>query len=359
MIKAGKIFFLIALLALCLPLFAAGNAEEIYSEGRKLYLAGEYYDAAQKFEESFFMADSAVVRANSLLAKIGAYRMCGLHYREFQAIEMLLERYPEYADCNALIKREFEIAELFRTGTREPAFWALRWVPWLKDEDRTAEVYSAALKRAPFAPEAAKAHMNLALYYEFDGQTAKSLAELRKILKDHPASPESKYARLALANGLFELSKRGDGDSRLVNEAVAEFREFIRLYPDATADELAFANQAIAKARDIQAVRLCEIAEFYRKNGRSEASERYLSQVMSKFPDSISAPEAEKKLTEMSENYLPGNFPARPEPRMPELRSYSIPQEAELVLISPLEGKNSYLLPVPDLKGELLQEGTK
>lgn len=359
MIKAGKIFFLTVLLSSCAVLFAAEKAEQAYSEGRKLYLDGRYYDAAEKFRESFFMADVPVVRANSLLAQVGAYRMCKLYFREFQAIETLLGRYPEYADCDALIKREFEIAEMFRTGTREPAFWALRWIPWLKDADRTEEVYDAVLKRAPFAPEAARAHMNLALYYEFDGQTSKSLEQLRKILQNHPKSPESKYARLALANGLFELSKRGDGDNRLVNEAVAEFREFCRLYPDASQEELAFARNTIARARDIQAVRLCEIAEYYRKNGRSEASERYLARVMSKFPDSSSAPEAEKKLTEMSENYLPGNFPARPEPRMPELRSYAIPQEAELVLISPLEGKNSYLLPVPDLKGELLQEEAK
>ena len=357
--KSGKIFILTLLLCSCFALFASTEAENTYSEGRKLYLAGEYYDAAKKFEESFFMSSVPAIRANSLLAQIGAYRMCKLYYREFLAIEKLLERYPEYADCNALIKREFEIAEMFRTGTREPAFWALRWIPWLKDADRTEEVYSAALKRAPFAPEAASAHMNLALYYEFDGQTLKSLNELRKILRDHPNAPECKYARLALANGLFELSKRGDGDSRLVNEAIAEFREFCRRYPDATPEELAFANNAIAKARDIQAVRLCEIAEFYRKNGRSEASERYLAQVMSKFPDSVSAPEAEKKLTEMSENYLPGSFPERPEARMPELRGYPIPQEAELVLISPLDKNSPYLLPVPDLKGELLQKEAK
>ena len=359
MIKAAKILLLTALLSCSLAVFADGEAEQAYSAGRKLYLDGQYYDAAEKFQESFFLAKTPVVRANSLLAQIGAYRMCELYYREFLAIEKLLERYPEYADCNALIRREFEIGELFRTGTREPSFWSLRWIPWLKDADRTVEVYSAALKRAPFAPEASRAHMNLALYYEFDGRTAQSLVELRKILQNHPKSPESKYARLALANGLFELSKRGDGDSRLVNEAVAEFREFCRLYPDASPDEQAFAKNKIAQARDIQAVRLCEIAEYYRKNGRSEASERYLARVMSKFPDSASAPEAEKKLTELSENYLPGNFPARPEPRMPELRSYSIPQEAELVLISPQDERNHYLLPVPDLKGELIQEKSK
>ncbi|MCI5778735.1 MAG: outer membrane protein assembly factor BamD [Lentisphaeria bacterium] len=357
MIGTGKHLWSAVAVAAVLTLTGAesgGGAEAIYGEGRKLYLAGEYYDAAKKFEESFFMADTAAVRANSLLAQIGAYRMCKLYYREFQAIEKVLDRFPEYADCRALIKREFEIAEMFRTGTREPAFWAFRWVPWLKDVDRTEEVYTAVLKRAPYAPEAPGAHMNLAVFYEFEGMTMKSLEELRKILRNHPKSPECKYAKLALANGLFELSKRGDGDSRLVNEAVAEFKEFCQQYPDAPETE--FARNAMARARDIQAVRLYEIAEFYRKNGRSEASERYLAKVMSDFPDSVSAPDAERKLTELSENYLPGNFPARPEARMPDLRSYSIPANAELLLISPMDGRHHYLRPVPDLKGELLRK---
>jgi tetratricopeptide (TPR) repeat protein len=263
----------------------------------------------------------------------------------------LLTKYPEYADCNELIRREFEIAEMFRTGTREPSFWALRWIPWLMDVDRTEEIYTAALKRAPYAKEAPTAHMKLALFYEFEGMTMKSLDELRKILLNHPQAPECKYARLALANGLFELSRRGDGDSRLVTEAVAEFSEFCKRYPDAP--EVEFARTKMAQARDIQAARLCEIADFYRKNGRSEASERYLAQVMNKFPDSAGAPEAERKLSELSDSYLPGDFPARPEARIPDVRGYKLPDHAEMLLISPLDSRHHYLQPVPDLKGEL------
>ncbi len=357
MIRTGKILFLAAAVFSVLIAAGAPEAEMIYAEGRKLYLDGKYYDAAQKFDESFFAAKSAAVRANSLLAQIGSYRMCKLYYREFQAIEKLLDRFPEYADCNALISREYQIAEMFRTGTREPAFWALRWIPWLKGEDRTEEIYSAALKRAPFAPEAPGARMNLAIYYEFAGMTRKSLEELRMILRNHPNAPECKYARLALANGLFELSRRGDGDSQLVNEAVAEFNKFCKRYPDAAETE--FARNKMAQARDIQAARLYEVADFYRKNGRSEASERYLAKVMSDFPDSGSAADAERELTEISETYMPGKFPARSEARMPDLRSYSIPDNAELLLISPLDTRHHYLLPVPDLKGELLQKGSK
>ena len=353
MIKAAKILLLTALLSCSLAVFADGEAEQAYSAGRKLYLDGQYYDAAEKFQESFFLAKTPVVRANSLLAQIGAYRMCELYYREFLAIEKLLERYPEYADCNALIRREFEIGELFRTGTREPSFWSLRWIPWLKDADRTVEVYSAALKRAPFSKHAPAARMQLAIYYDLEGKTRKSLEQLRALLEHHPKAPERKYALLALANGLYMLSGRGDGDSRYVNESVELFKKFCKDYPKDK--EIEFARNTLAKARDVQADRLFEIAEFYRKSGRSEVAERYLAELMTRFPDSRTAPEAEKNLMEVSGNYLPSPT-AETEPRLPDLRTYSIPENAELLLISPNDKDSPYLLNIPDIKGEQLKK---
>ena len=360
--KPVKNILLICLTVCFGALLHADDAEAsaTYARGRELYLAGDYYDAAAEFEKCQFQSGNPAIRANSLIARMSSYRMAGLHYREFTAIEELLERYPEYVNCQDLIKREFEIGKLFRQGYREPAFWVFRWIPYLQDIDRTAEVYSAALKRAPYAPEAPASHMQLAIYYELEGETLKSLAELRAIMEKHPGSPESKYALLALANGLFAMAGKGDGDSRYLNEAVALFQLFCRKYPDAP--EIEFAKNALARAKDVQAGKLFEIAEFYRKNGRSEVAGRYLAQVMSNYPDSASAAEAEKTLLAVSQDYLPGVPPEKIDARYPDLKSYPIPENAELLLISPGDKKSPFLLEVPDLKGELpakLQQGGK
>ena len=343
-----------------MPLMAADTvnsdddtAAKIYKTGKELYDAGNYYDAAREFERSLFYARNPVIRANSLISRMYSYRMCKLYYREFQMIEELLERFPEYVSCNDLIEREFEIGKLFRSGVREPSFWFFRWVPFWQDVDRTEEVYKAALKRAPYSKSAPAAHMQLAIYYDLQGKTRESLANLRAILDHHPKAPERKYALLALANGLYMLSGRGDGDSRFVNEAVELFSRFCKEYPDAK--ELEFARNTLAKARDVQAARLFEIAEFYRKNGRSEVAERYLAEIMTKYPESETAPLAEKNLVDVSDNYLPA-VPQKPEPRLPDLRTYKIPENAELLLISPQDKNSPYLLNIPDIKGEKLKE---
>lgn len=350
--------YFVLLVMLCSLILAGANddatASAVYVEGRDLYLDGEYYDAAKKFEECRIYTKNPTIRANSLIAQMASYRMSKLYYREFTMIEELLERYPEYVNCNDLIAREFEIAGIFRGGYREPAFWIFRWIPYMVDEDRTAEIYSAALKRAPYSEFAPAAHMQLAIYYDLEGEVAKSLAELRNITERHPNSSDRKYALLALANGLFELSKKGDGDGKYVNEAVELFRLFCEQYPDA--DEVKFARNKLAQAKDIQAEKLFTVAEFYRRRGRSEVAERYLAQIMSRYPDSEKAAEAEKVLVDVSNDYLPGIPPEKNEARLPDIRSYNIPENSELLLISPGDRESHYLLEVPDIKGEKMKE---
>ena len=335
---------------------AADDAEAsaLYEDGRKEYLDGSYYSAGKTFAKAEEKADSNAIKANSLLAQIGAWRMCELYYREFQAIEKLLTLYPEYADFGPLVEREFELGELYAKGKREPAFWALRFIPWLTDEDHTEEIFTRALERAPFAPFGAKAHLRLAYLYDQSGKVGDSIAQLREIVRDYPNSEQHKYAMLALAEGLLELSRRGDGDGAYIREAADVLKRFNERYPDA--EEKGWAKRRLLEAKDIQAQRLYDMAEFYRKSGREEAAERYLARVVSEFPESKPAAESEEKLVKLDNSYVPGDFLPDIEDRLPRIKSYTLPTEAHHVLLSPGVGDHHFLTPVYDLKREVVTD---
>lgn len=330
------------------------EATRLYEEGRKLYLDGSYYSAGGVFVEAEKRADSNAIKANSLLSQMYAWRMCELYYREFQAIEKLLTLYPEYADFGPLVDREFELGELYAQGKREPAFWSLRFIPWLTDEDRSEEIFKRALDRAPFAKFSAKAHLRLAYLYDQSGRVKASIDQLREIVRDYPNSEQHKFAMLALAEGLLELARRGDGDGSYIREAADVLGRFNERYPDA--EEKEWAKRQLLEAKDVQAKRLYDMAEFYRRSGRQEAAERYLARIVSELPESKYAAESEAKLVDLDSSYVPGDFLPDPESRLPRIKTYSLPPEARHVLISPGVGDHHYLTPVYDLKRDATTE---
>ena len=135
--------------AIAVPLFADdSDAVKVYGEGHSLYEAHNYYQAAKKFELAEELAKSSNIKANSLVARIGAWKMCNMIYQEFKCIDTLLGRYPEYADYQLLSERIYEIGDRYYAGEREPAYWHLRRIPWLNNGDKTIEIYQS--KRLQF-----------------------------------------------------------------------------------------------------------------------------------------------------------------------------------------------------------------
>ena len=347
-----KVCLLLSFL-LSVPLFAASdeNAAALYDAAYKLYADGRYYDAGKKFEEVELEAGDPLIRANSLRAQIGAWKMCGLLYREYTAIEKLLENYPEYADAGQLAAREYEIAELYYQGQREPAFWQLRWIPWLHDSDKSIEIYTKALTRAPFAEWSPQAALRLAYLLDKEGMKKEAAAQLENFVANYPSSELFKYGLLALANAYMDLAASGDGDGKYISLAFDRLLEFQKKFPDDKENE--WVVRQIAQYRDMQSERLLDLAGFYAKTGRTDASERYLAKILADYPDSKSAPAAEKMMLELDDTFIPVSTSGEPRETLPQIKAYSIPLEADRILIVPGQNGNHYLRPVPDLKQEV------
>ena len=98
------------------------------------------------------------------------------------------------------------------------------------------------------------------------------------------------------------------------------------------------------------------MAEFYRKSGRQEAAERYLARIVSELPESTYAAQSEEELVDLDKSYMPGDFLPDPESRLPKIKTYSLPQEARHIMISPGVGDHHFLTPVYDLKRDAATE---
>ena len=335
----------------CAVLYADDTeAVKVYGEGHAFYESGNYYQAAKKFEDAERLATSSAIKANSLVARIGAWKMCNMIYRELECIEKLLTGYPEYSDYKLLSERIYEIGDRYYAGEREPAYWHLRWIPWLNHGDKTIDIYRKALERAPYSSSAPRTRLRLAYLLDQDGKVKEAIAELRTLIKNHPECAEYKYSLLALAESLFIAAEKGDGDGRLAQEAYDTLKIFEQKFPGAS--EMSWVKRRLVQYSDMQAKRLCDMAEYYSKNNREDASKRYYADILAKYPGSTSAETAEKRLIELDPSYAPEGKKSDEASRQPALRAYRIPAEAARMLISPATDVSThYLRPVMDLRG--------
>ena len=354
----GKPFNIAAVFLLLCTVFSlfADDAEatKVYQKGLEQIKAKEYYAALKSFKESELLANSNTIRANSLRAQIGAAKLADLPWQEFELIEALLTRFPEYAVVPEAIAREYELGDLFFKGKREPGFYALRKISWLHGPDKTVEIYQRALKRAPYADEAPRARLRLAFLFDQQGQVLKSLEQLRIVESRFPGSKAYKLALLALGYGCYEMALRGDGDGRYARECAGMSEKFLKLYPRDPAVPMVKRN--LQRIRDVQAKRLFDMAEFYQLRGRTEAAGRYLAQVVREYPESSIAPTSEKKLAALDKTFVPGDFPAEGTPRYETYTATALPQEVENVLLYPGEKDAHNLLPLPDLSAYFSKE---
>ena len=340
-----------AVCSLLLPLYADDTeASRIYALGHDAYTAGNYYSAAKLFAESELEADSPVIKANSIKSRIAAWQMCEMPYREFTDIETLLEHYPEFADFEQLSLREFELGDIFYSGKREPAFYPLRWIGFLHNGDKTIEIYTKALERAPFSPKAPQTLLRLAFLLDREGKTGESVEYLKTLTGKFPEAPEYSFGLLALAEGLMIMAEAGDGDGTYSREAFEALKLYQKLYPDSK--QIDWVKLKKEAYYDLMAERELELADYYEARGRYEAAKRHLALVLSEYPQSRHTQTAESRLVKLAENYLPGAFPGKRSDGPPKLQVYKVPEEASRVLLLPDDGtENHRLQPVPDLLG--------
>ncbi len=354
-ITLQKLFCLTLLLGFSLNFFTE-ESNDIQAENEKFK---QYYNVAlEKFEAEEYdeagefalkaeeVAPDSVMKANSLQLAIDSYRAGGMLYKEFNAIDKMIVRYRNYTDSVKQINRLFEIGNAYFAGEREQSYWTLRWIPWLHGEDKTEELYTRALALGPFAEGAHLARMRLAVFLIEAKKNEEALKHLREIVQLEENDPDFRYAYLLLAEQLMFLAHKGDGDNFYAQEAIEVCNRFKQKYPQAEENDLV--DKWLLKIKDLQAKRLLDMAEFYKKSGKIEAAIRYAGEVVSKYPDSIYAEKAEKLLVAMDSKYIPKSVTPEVKSRLQSYENFQMVSEEKELLEHPSESQK-FLLPVYDL----------
>ncbi len=349
------VLFLLAIFASAAVLRADDAAARIaFDEALKEEQAQEYSAAGGKYMDAAFLADDRVLKVNALQSAATNFRRAKLLYKEFTAIDKLLRNYPSEVDFNALIEREFEIGNLFYAGKKDPA---LSWMPWIKDDDRTLEVYEAVRKNAPFAKFASALKFRIGVLYIESGKIDEAVAVFEEIGEYHKGAQEEKFAIFELANIYLQKASRGDSDGSWGRKARKALRSIIEKYPEDK--EILWARQELKTADTLNAKKAFAIADFYRKRGNDDAAARYMNDLITEYPKTETAAEADAKLAEMGRTYKePPIKPVHPEYAARDFAPLPMPKEKEKYIEVPNDADGKWMLPLEDLELEKTRKDT-
>jgi outer membrane protein assembly factor BamD (BamD/ComL family) len=86
---------------------------------------------------------------------------------------------------------------------------------------------------------------------------------------------------------------------RYPEEALREFHEVIRRFPES--EQARLSRKIIEEIRELQAVRLMELGNFYLFYGKMESARHYYQRLLQEFPTSERVKQAQQQLDRMIE----------------------------------------------------------
>jgi len=345
----SKVFsILIALGLLALPFAAAAGDVEANAEIAKAVAAekaGDLRAAADLYMAAHLQADSATIKTNCLFAAAKDFRLSGQLYKEFDCIERLINGHPGKFSYTEAIEREYQIGDEYFVGYRDVPF---SFLPFIKDEDKCADIYEAALKNAPCSEKAPETRLRLGRLYIERQKVDKAIKCFKDTVKLHPDTSAAKYASLELCSALLQLSRHGDGDGKYATQALEAFEQFLTAYPNDPAK--GWVERARAEVKGIIAKRLNGLAAYYHRVGKDEVAERYLTQVIKEYPGTEPVNTSEDMLAGIDQSYkiAPDRKEFMQEPRF--YQRQPIPAQIEPVIEVPENSDGKWLLPIKDLK---------
>ena len=335
-----------ALLLILTASAADQDANAFFSQGRDREKAESYRRAASRYMEAHLMADSSVLRGNALIAAARAYRKAELYGEEFDCLQRLIAEHLTEIDFTQVVDREYRIGDLFFAGHRDIA---VSWLPFIREKDRTVEIYEAVLKNAPCHRRAGETRLRLARIYIDDQQPDKAIPHLREVPKLQPRTPAAKYAMLELCSLLYQMAERGDGDSSYSRQTIEACDKYLETYPGT--EEVPWVTLTRQKARNGIAARIHAVGYYYYRSGKPELAEKYLAEVVRNYSNTEQAAASENLLARIDEEFeVPPGQARRYRPYKEKIPMGNVPAEDEPIIISPAQNSGPWLQPIRDLR---------
>lgn len=219
-----------------------------------------------------------------------AYENMGEYYRAFESYQLVIDKYPYTERVEEIIEREYRIGNLFYAGQKSK----ILGLALLPAKDKAIEIFSKVVENGPYSQYADTAQYKLGqCHMEMDDYISAALA-FKKIIENYPKSPLIDDAKYKIAMCAASSTSGPEYNEEDTNEAIKEFRDFVKRYPDSHMEKEA--RHFINKLENQKAQNNFSIAQFYEKGGNVDSAIIYYEEILNKFPESELAAKALERL---------------------------------------------------------------
>ncbi|MEA3347084.1 MAG: outer membrane protein assembly factor BamD, partial [Candidatus Auribacterota bacterium] len=200
---------------------------------RSLENKREYEKAAYEYKKvaKFFPASAFAPEGQMSLGRV--YEKRGQYYEAYLAYKSILEKYPSYGQVNEILDKIYRIGNDFLSGGKR-YLWKFKV---LSAVDKAAEIFEFIVEQAPYSELAPDAQFKAGLAYQKVRNYNKAVEALEKVIENYPKSDFSDNAKFQIAFTWYTKSKGPQYDQEATDNAIKEFLQFKRGYPESEKKE--------------------------------------------------------------------------------------------------------------------------
>lgn len=235
----------------------------------------------------------------------------GEFWPAYKSYQDVVKKYAGSQYFDLAIERQYSIGNLYLAG--EPQrIWK---IPLFPSMDKTAEIFEAVIKNAPYGKYAPASQFKIGLAQENQKKWAQAIAAYNKLLDRYPKSDYADDAQYQIGYAWYQASSEAEYDQSAAEKSIEAFQDFAVRFPNSEKIEQARKYSEELTGRRIRGA--LNIARFYERQKNYKAAIIYYSEVVQQNPDSAEGAEAKQKLemlrSKTETEAAPGDAPDNPE----------------------------------------------
>lgn len=275
----------------------ARAAEEAGDTGKAI---DHYKRVAKSFPSSVYAPE-----ANFRLGKLWTARH--RYYKAFDALQVIVEKHPNYERFKETIGAQYEIANALVNGSRNRV-WGV--IPGFKNRGQGVEYLESIIKTAPYSEYAPIGLMTIARTQQKLGETDAAIDALDRMVNNYPQSFLAPDAYLGLAKAHSDLVQGPNYDQASTQQALTYYQDFLILFPnDPAVSNASSGHDAMRTMLAESKMQMANFFDYYRDN--YVAARVFYNEAITIYPESEVAARARARL-ETIDAILAGKGPKKP-----------------------------------------------